>query len=228
MPLTCQSLKYFETLISPLLYCNRQNNMLLLFSHSGVSDSLQLYGLQHASRPCPSLFPRVCSNSCPLSQRHHSTISFSVTSSPPALNPSQHWGLFQESALCIRWPKYQSFSISPSNEYSGLISLRVDSFDLLAVQGILKSLLQHHSSKTFFLVLSLLYGPTLHSYMTTGKTMYLTIQTFVSKLISLLFNMVSRLVIAFPEKEMATHSSTLAWKITWTEVPGRLQSMGSQ
>ena len=213
-----------------------------------------------------------------------------------------------ESVLCIRWPKYWSFSfsISPSNEYSGLISFRIDWFDLLAVQGTLKSILQHHSSKTsilwhwaFFIVqLS-------HPYMTTGKTIALTRWTFVGKVMSLLLNMLSRLVIiflprskslfiswlqspfavileppqnkvwhcfhCFPiylpwsdgarchdlkfslvaqmvkhlptmwetwvwslhwedplEKEMATHSSTLAWKISWTEECGRLQSMGSQ
>ena len=84
--------------------------------------------------------------------------------SPPALNLSQHQGLFYKSALCLRWPKYWSFSfsISPSNEYSGLISFRIDWFDLLAVQGTLKSLLQHHSLKAS-LGLSLLYGPTLTS-----------------------------------------------------------------
>ena len=84
--------------------------------------------------------------------------------SPPALNLFQHQGLFYKSALCLRWPKYWSFSfsISPSNEYSGLISFRIDWFDLLAVQGTLKSLLQHHSLKAS-LGLSLLYGPTLTS-----------------------------------------------------------------
>ena len=84
--------------------------------------------------------------------------------SPPALNLFQHQGLFYKSALCLRWPKYWSFSfsLSPSHEYSGLISLRIDWFDLLAVQGTLKSLLQHHSLKAS-LGLSLLYGPTLTS-----------------------------------------------------------------
>ena len=105
-----------------------------------------------------------------------------------------------ESVLCIRWPKYWSFSISisPSNKHSGLISFRMDWLDLLAIQGTLKSLLQHHSSKAsivrpsgFFIVqLS-------HLYMTTGKTIALTRQTFVSKVMSLLFNMLSRMVIAF-------------------------------
>jgi len=104
------------------------------------------------------------------------------------------------SRLCIRWPKYWSlsFSISPSNEYSGLISFRMDWFDLLAVQGTLKSLLQHHSSKASFLQHSAFFIVQLtHPYLITGKTIALTIQTFVSKVMFLLFNMLSRFVIAF-------------------------------
>ena len=105
-----------------------------------------------------------------------------------------------ESALCIRWPKYWSFSfsISPSNDYSGLISFRMDWLDLLAVQGTLKSLLQHHSSKTSILQHSAFFIVQLsHTYLTTGKTIALTRLTFVRKVMSLLFNMLSRLVIAF-------------------------------
>ena len=105
-----------------------------------------------------------------------------------------------ESALCLRWPKYWSFSfsISPSNEYSGLIFFRMDWFDLLAVQGTLKSLLQHHSSKALVLQCSAFFIVQLsHPYMTTGKTIALTRQTFVGKVISLLFNILSRLVITF-------------------------------
>ena len=104
-----------------------------------------------------------------------------------------------ESALCIRWPKYWSFSfsISPSNEYSGLVSLMIDWFDLLAVQGTLKSLLQHHSSKASILQCSTLFMvQLLHLYMTTGKNPVLTRWTFVGKGMSLLFNMLSRFVIA--------------------------------
>ena len=105
-----------------------------------------------------------------------------------------------ESVLHIRWPKYWnfSFSISPSNEYSGLISFRMDWFDLLAAQGTLESLLQHHSSKASILRHSAFFIVQ-HSYlyMATGKTIALTRQTFVSKVMSLLFNMLSRLVIAF-------------------------------
>ena len=105
-----------------------------------------------------------------------------------------------ESALCIRWPKYRSFSfsISPSSEYSGLISFRMDWFDLLAVQGILKSFLQHHNSKAVILQRSAFFMIQLsHPCMTTGETKGLTRQTFVGKVMSLLFNMLSRLVIAF-------------------------------
>ena len=120
--------------------------------------------------------------------------------SPPALNFS-HIGVFStESALCIRWPKYWSFSfnISPTNEHPGLISFRMDWLDLLAVQWTLKSLLQHHISKasipwhsTFFIAqLSL-------PYITTGKKIALTRWTFFGKVMSLLFNMLSRLIIAF-------------------------------
>ena len=105
-----------------------------------------------------------------------------------------------ESVLCSRWPKYWSFSfsISPFKEYSGLISFRIDWLGLLAVQGTLKSLLQHHSSKASFLWCSAFFIVQFsHPYMTTGKTTALTRWTFVGKVMSLLFNMLSRLVIAF-------------------------------
>ena len=105
-----------------------------------------------------------------------------------------------ESALRMRWPKYWSFnfSISPSNEHLGLISFRMDWLDLLAVQGTLKSLLQHHSSKASIPHRSAFFTAQLsHPYMTTGKTIALTRQTFVGKVMSLIFNMLSRLVITF-------------------------------
>ena len=123
--------------------------------------------------------------------------------SPPTFSLSQHRGLVvfsNESALCIRWPKYWSFSlsISPSDEYSRLISFRIDWLDLLAVQGTLKSLLQHHSSKASILQHSALFIVQLsHPYMMTGKIIALTRRTFVDKVISLFFNMLSRLVITF-------------------------------
>ena len=103
-----------------------------------------------------------------------------------------------ESVLHIRWPKYWSFSISPSNEYTGLISFRIDQFDLLAVQGTLKSLLQHHNSKASLLQCSAFFKVKLsHPHMTTGQAIALTRWNFVGKVMSLLFNMLSRLVIAF-------------------------------
>ena len=103
-----------------------------------------------------------------------------------------------KSALHIRWPKYWSFSISPSNEYSGLISFRMDWFDLFAVQGTLKSLLQHQSSKASILWHSAFFMVQFsHSYMTSGKTIALTTGNTVSKVMSLLFNRLSRLVISF-------------------------------
>ena len=105
-----------------------------------------------------------------------------------------------ESTLCTRWPKYWSFSfnISPSNEYPGLISFRMDWLDLLAVQGTLKSLLQHHSSKASILWHSVFFTVQLsHPYMTTGKTIALSRRTFIGKVMSLLFNILSRLVITF-------------------------------
>jgi len=119
--------------------------------------------------------------------------------SPPALNLSKHQGLFQW-VLHIRWPKYWSFSfsISPSNEYSGLISFRMGWLELLAVQGTLKSLFQNYSSKASVLQSSAFFIFQLSQpYMTTGKTTALTRQTFVDKVMTLLFNMLPRLVITF-------------------------------
>ena len=125
-------------------------------------------------------------------------------------------GMFSNESALIRWPKYGSFSfsISPSNEYSGLISFRMDWLDLLAIQRTLKSLLQHHNSKASInsLVLSLAMVQFLHPYMTTGKTIALTRWTFVGKVMSLLFNMLSRLVITF-----LTRSKCLL--ISWLQSP---------
>ena len=115
----------------------------------------------------------------------------------PSVFPSI-WVFSNESALPIRWPKYWSFSISPSNENSRLISFKIHWFDLLAIQGTLKSLLQYHNSKASILWHSVFFMVYLsHLYMTTGKTTALTTQTFVGKVMSLLFNMLSRIVIAF-------------------------------
>ena len=153
------------------------------------------HGLQQARLLCPSLSPGACSNSCPLSQWCHPTISSSVPPSPPAFSLSQHQGLFQWVSSSHQVAKVLELQLQHQSfqwEYSGLISFRMDWFDLLAVQRILKSLLQHHSSKasivwcsTFFIV-QLSYP-----YMTTGKTVALTIWIFVSKVMSLLFNTLS-------------------------------------
>ena len=119
---------------------------------------------------------------------------------PPALNLFQHRVFSNESVLRMRWPKYWSFSFSihPSNEYSGLISFKMDWLDLFAVQRTLKHLLQHHSSKASILWhLAFFIVQLSHPYMTTGKTIALTRQSFVGKVRSLLFNMLSRLVITF-------------------------------
>ena len=122
--------------------------------------------------------------------------------SPPALNLSQHQGLFHWVSSLYHVPKELelqfSFSINASNKYSRLISFRIDWLDILAVHGTLKSLLQHHSSKASILWCSVFFMVQLsHPYMTTGKAIALTIQTFVGKVMSLLFNMLSRFVIAF-------------------------------
>ena len=168
------------------------------FSHSVMSNCLQHHGLQHTRPFCPLPTPGTYSNSCPLSQWCHPAISssgvpFSCLQSFPASGSfSNQW------AHQIRWPKYWSFILSPSSEYSGFISFRMDWFGLLTVQGTLKSLLQHHSSKASILPCSAFFMVQLqHPYMTTGETIALTIQTFVGKVMSPLFNMLSRFVIAF-------------------------------
>ena len=173
---------------------------LTYFSCSVVSYSLWPHELQHARPPCLSPTPRVYTNSFPLSRWCHPTISSSVVpfSYPQSFRAS---GSFQMSQLFASvWPKYWSFSfsISPSSEHPGLISFRMDWLDLFSVQGTLKSLLQHHSSKASVLQHSAFFIVQLsHPYVTTGKTIALTRQTFVGKVMSLLFNMLSRLIITF-------------------------------
>ena len=156
-----------------------------------MSDSLRPHESQHARPPCPSPTPRVHSNSHPLSQWCHPAISSSVVpfSSCPQSLPASVFS--NESTLHLRWPKYWSFSFSiiPSKEIPGLISFRMDWLDLLAVQGTLKSLLQHHSLKSSILQCFFFTVQLSHPYMTTGKT--LTRWTFVGKVMSLLFNMLS-------------------------------------
>ena len=157
------------------------------FSCSVMSDSLRPRELQHARPPCPSPTPGVHINPCPSSRWCHPTNSSSVVpfSSCPQSFPAS--GSFQMSVLHMRWPKYWSFSfnISPSSEHPGLISFRMDWLELLAVQGTLKSLLQHHRSEASILRGSAFFLVQLsHLYMTTGKTRALTVWIFVSKVIS--------------------------------------------
>ena len=182
-------------------------------SNSFIVTSVQFSSV---AQSCPTLYD-------PMDRTHQASLSFTISHSllklmsiesvmpsnhlilccPLLLSPSIFSSIrdfSNESALRIRWPKYWSFSftISPSNEYSGLISFRMDWLDLLAVQGTLKSLLQHHSSKASILRRSAFFiVQHLHPYMTTGKIIALTRQTFVGEVMSLLFNMLSWLVITF-------------------------------
>ena len=141
------------------------------FSFPVVSDSLWPHGLQDARLPCPSPTAVAYSNSCPSVGEAIQPSHPLSSPSPPAFNLSQHQGLSSESVLHIRWPKYWSFSfsISPSNEYSGLISFRMDWLDLLAVQRTLKGLFQHHSSKASILRCSAFFIVQLSPHMTAGK-----------------------------------------------------------
>ena len=165
-----------------------------------MSDSLQPHGLKHTRLPCPSPTPRAYSDSCPLSQWCHPTISHSVIpfshlQSFPASGSFPMSQFFTSGGHSI---KSFCFSIHHPNEYSGLISFRMDGLDLLAVQGTLMSLLQDHGSKASILWCSAFFTVQLsHLYMTTGKTIALTRRTFVGKVMSLLFNTLSRLVITF-------------------------------
>ena len=166
-----------------------------------MSDSLQPHESQHARPPCPTLTPGVHSDSCPSTQWCHPAISSSVVpfSSCPQIPPSIRV-FSNESTLRMRWPKYWSFSFSiiPYKEFPGLISFRMDWFDLLADQGTLKSLLQHHTLKASILPCSAFFIVQVsHPYMTTGKTIALTRWTFVRKVMSLFLNVLSRLVITF-------------------------------
>ena len=157
------------------------------FSHSAVSYSLWSHEPQHPRPPCPSPTPGVHPKPCPLSRKCYPTISFSVVPFSSCPQPFSIRVFSDESTLRIRWPKYCSFSfnISLPNEHLGLISFRMDWLDPLSVQGTLKSLLQHHSSKASILWHSVFFIVQLsHPYMTTGKTIASARQTFVGKVMS--------------------------------------------
>ena len=164
----------------------------LLFSRSVMSDSLQTHGLQHARLACPSLSPRACSNSCPLSRWCHPTISSSVIH-PRHLLLSVFPSIrifSNESALCLRRPKYWSFSfsISPSNEYSGLISFRIDWFDPWSPRYSQESSQTPQFKTSILWCLAFSMVQLSHPYMTIGKTIALIRWTFVGKVMSLLCN----------------------------------------
>ena len=173
--------------------------MLLLFSHPVMPNSLWPHGLQHVSLSLTVSWslPKFMSIALVIPSSH--LILWHPLLLLPSIFPSIR-DFSNELAVHIRWPKYWnfSFSISTSNKYSGLISFKIDWFHLLGVQGTLRSLLQHHSSKASILPLSAFFMVQLSkSYMTTGKTIVLTIWTFVGRVMSLLFNTLSRFVLAF-------------------------------
>ena len=167
------------------------------FSHSVVSNSLWPHRLRHARPPCPSPTPKVYSNPCPLSRWCHPTISSSVVPFSIRLQSFPASRSFPDAVMSQFFTSggqsigvSASTNISPSSEHSRLLSFRMDWLDLCAVQGTLKSLLQHHSSKASILWCSAFFIVQLsHPYMPTGKTIALTRQTFVGKVMSLLFNM---------------------------------------
>ena len=184
-----------------------------------MTNSLQHHWLQHTRPPCPSPTPGVYSNSSPLSRDAFHQLCRLILCRPLLLLPSIFPSIrvfSNESALAIRWPKFWSFSfnISPSNEHSELISFRMDWLDLLAVQGTLKNLLPHHSSKASILWHSAFFIIQLsHAYMTTGKTTALIRWTLVDKVMSLLFNMLSRLVIAFLPRSKRLYHLQWFWSL---------------
>ena len=181
---------------------------LLLFSCSIVSGSLQPHRLKHARFPLSSTIFWSLLKFIPIElvmPSNHLMLCCPLLLLPPIFPSIRVFS--KDSVLFIRWSKYWSFSfsISPSNEQPGLISFRMDWLDFLAIQGTLRSLLQHHSSKASILWHSALFMVQLsHAYMTTGKTIALTRWTFVSKVTSLHFNILSRFVIAFFSKEQAS------------------------
>ena len=228
---------FFFFLFSPLnfLSSNQHHSLsqrlyrfLLLFSRSVMSDSLWPFGLHHASLSCPSLSHGVCLRSCPLNWWCHS--SRLILCRPLLLLSSIFPSIrvfSSESALCISWPKdwSLSFSTSPSNEYSGLINFRIDWFELLPVQGTLKSFLQHNS-KALILQCSAFFMVQLsHPYTTIGKIIALAIRTFVGKVMSLLLNTLSRFVIAFLPRSKCLLNSWLQSLSTVILEPKKIKSL---
>ena len=178
----------------------------LIVQISSVAQScltLRPHGLQQARPPCPSPTPRVYSNSCPLSQWRHPTISSSIVPFSSCLQSFPASRSFQMSQFSHKVAKVLEFQLQNQSLQwiSGLISFKMDWFDLLAVEGTLMSLFQNHSSKAAILQLSAFFIVHLsHPYVTTGKTIPLTRRAFVGKVTSVLFNTLSRLVITFPPR----------------------------
>ena len=187
--------------------------LLFLFSCSVISNSLWAHGLLHTRPPCPLPYPGACPSSCPLHWWCHPAISSSVTLfsfCPQSFSAS---GTFPMSWLLFQLPKISfSFNIRLSNEYSGLISFNIDWFDLLAVQGTLRSLFQHHSSKASILWHSAFFMvQLLQPYVTTGKILAVSIWTFVGRVMSLIFNTLPRFVIDFLPRSNCLLISWLQW-----------------
>ena len=224
----------------------RAFRVLVLNSHCTLKKSVS-----SVAQSCPCPWIAACQASLSITNSRSSLKLMSIESVMPSSHlirchpllllppiPPSIRVFSNESTLCMRWPKYWSFSfsISPSNEHPGLISFRMDWLDLLAVQGTLKGLLQHHSSKASILWCSAFFTVQLsHPYMTTGKTIALTRRTFVGKVMSLLLNMLSRLVITFlprvkhlliswlqsPSAVILLHSPlpNFSLNLDWTEIP---------
>ena len=182
-----------------------------------MSDSLQPHELQHTRLPCPSLSPRVCSDSCALSQWCYLTISSSAAHFSFCFQSVPASGSFPMSRFfTLGGPKYWGFSNSPSNEYSELISFRISWFEMLALQGTLKSLLQHHDSKTSVVLSSAFFMVQLsHLDMTTGKTITLSIWTLISKVMFLHFKTLPRFVIPFLPRNKHLLNSWLQLPSQW-------------
>ena len=189
-----------------VVYLEEECESVSQFSHSVVSDSLQPHGPQHSRPPCPSLTPGVYSNSCPFNWWCHPTISSSVCLLLlPSVFPSIRV-FTNESVLHIRWPKYWNFTISPSSQYSGLISLQSKGLSRVSSN----TTVQKH--QFFGAQLPLWSNSHIHTWLLEGKTIALTRQTFVSKVTSLPFNMLSRFVIAFlPRRKHHGCSHHLQW-----------------
>ena len=212
--------KFTREMLVGWIGCTSDYHLRVQFSSVAQSClTLWPHGLQHGRPPCPSPTPGVYLNSCPLSWWCHPTSSSSVIPFSSRLQSVPASGSFPMSQFFTSGGQsigVSASSISPSNEHSGLISFRMDWLDVLAVQGTLKSLLQYHSSKASVLWCSAFFMVQLsHPYMTTRKTIALTRWTFVGKVMSLLFNILSRLVITFLPRSKRLLIPWLSHHLQW-------------